>query len=136
MTVVAAQATACEALHSLPVPEPTSTADQAVLRPDDEADREADRLRAEVARLRAENEGLRAERAELGEEVLRLRDAVVGRDAELGTARGRLAELEGLVTRYEHAAHRLDDVLQSTSWKLMWAAGAPVRKVRERSKGD
>jgi chromosome segregation ATPase len=132
VTTAASQATACEALHSLPVPEPTSTADQAVLRPDGEADR----LRAEVARLRAENEGLRAERAELGEEVLRLRDAVVGRDAELGTARGRLAELEGLVTRYEHAAHRLDDVLQSKSWKLMWAAGAPVRKVRERSKGD
>ena len=114
------------------MPEPTSTADQAVLAPDDEMAR----LRAEVARLPADNERLRIEHATLGEEILRLRDAVVGRDAELGTARGRLAELEGLVTRYEHAAHRLDDVLQSKSWKLMWAAGAPVRKVRERSKGE
>jgi hypothetical protein len=39
-------------------------------------------------------EALRAELAERQEEVLRLRDLLIARDAELGAAKGRLAELE------------------------------------------
>ena len=38
---------------------------------------------------------LREELAHAREEVLRLRDLLIGKDAELGTLRGRLAELEG-----------------------------------------
>ena len=38
---------------------------------------------------------LREELARNREEVLRLRDLLIGKDAELGTLRGRLAELEG-----------------------------------------
>jgi hypothetical protein len=38
---------------------------------------------------------LREELARSREEVLRLRDLLVGKDAELGTLRGKLAELEG-----------------------------------------
>lgn len=41
-----------------------------------------------------EAEALRAELAERQEEVLRLRDLLIARDAELGAAKGRLAELE------------------------------------------
>lgn len=37
---------------------------------------------------------LREELARSREEVLRLRDLLIGKDAELGTLRGRLAELE------------------------------------------
>jgi hypothetical protein len=39
-------------------------------------------------------EALRAELTDRQEEVLRLRDLLIARDAELGAARGRLAELE------------------------------------------
>lgn len=38
---------------------------------------------------------LRAELAQTREEVLRLRDLLIGKEAELGTLRGRLAEIEG-----------------------------------------
>jgi hypothetical protein len=38
---------------------------------------------------------LRAELAQAREEVLRLRDLLVGKEAELGTLRGRIAEIEG-----------------------------------------
>jgi hypothetical protein len=86
--------------------------------------------------LAAENEKLRAEQVSLSEEILRLRDSVVGKDAELGTAHGRIAELTAMLHRFENITGRLDDVLQSKSWRLMWAAGTPVRMLRERSKGS
>lgn len=38
---------------------------------------------------------LRAELARSREEVLRLRDLLIGKEAELGSLRGRLAEIEG-----------------------------------------
>jgi hypothetical protein len=38
---------------------------------------------------------LRAELAQTREEVLRLRDLLIAKEAELGTLRGRLAEIEG-----------------------------------------
>lgn len=38
---------------------------------------------------------LRAELAQTREEVLRLRDLLIGKEAELGTLRGRIAEIEG-----------------------------------------
>lgn len=38
---------------------------------------------------------LQAELAQAREEVLRLRDLLIGKEAELGTLRGRLAEIEG-----------------------------------------
>ncbi|HEU4707458.1 MAG TPA: hypothetical protein VFS64_09730 [Solirubrobacterales bacterium] len=42
-----------------------------------------------------EQEGLRAELTQAQEEVLRLRDLLIGKEAELGALRGRLAEIEG-----------------------------------------
>lgn len=38
---------------------------------------------------------LRAELAQAREEVLRLRDLLIGKEAELGSLRGRVAEIEG-----------------------------------------
>jgi len=38
---------------------------------------------------------LRAELAQAREEVLRLRDLLIGKEAELGALRGRIAEIEG-----------------------------------------
>lgn len=38
---------------------------------------------------------LRAELAQAREEVLRLRDLLIGKEAELGALRGRVAEIEG-----------------------------------------
>lgn len=71
-----------------------------------------------------------AEVAELKEEVLRLRDQVIGKNAELGTALGRVAELEAWNKRYRESAERLEDVLRSRSWRIMWALGAPLRRLR------
>jgi hypothetical protein len=80
----------------------------------------------------SELESLRAQVTDLQQEVLRLRDELIGKDAELGSAKGRIAEMESLINRYESMRHRLEAMLDSTSWKLVWAAGTPVRKFRGR----
>lgn len=54
-----------------------------------------------------ERPGMLAELDRLNEEVLRLRDHLVGKDAELGAAQGRLAELEDQSRRFTGAAMRL-----------------------------
>jgi SAM-dependent methyltransferase len=69
---------------------------------------------------------------ELRKEILRLRDLVAGTEAQLGTARGRIAELTGMLEQYTNVERRLNDVLQSRSWRIMWAAGTPLRKLRSR----
>lgn len=66
----------------------------------------------------------------LDKEVLRLRDALIGKEAELATALGRIEELETTILRFLNMEQRLDSVLQSRSWRLMWAAGAPLRRLR------
>lgn len=73
---------------------------------------------------------LRTETSQLRKEVLRLRDAVIGKEAELGTTRGRAAELQSQLRRCEQTSDHLDAVLNSRSWRLMWAAGRPVRAVK------
>ena len=70
------------------------------------------------------------ERDELRKEVLRLRDALIGREAELGTALGREAELQSRLYCTEDSATRLEQVLGSRSWRIMWLAGKPVRALR------
>ncbi len=76
---------------------------------------------------------LRAELAAARKEVLRLRDLVIGHEAELGTARGRITELTAELARYTHMESRLDAMLASRSWRLTQALGAPLRAVRRRS---
>jgi len=51
---------------------------------------------------------LRAELARQKEEVLRLRDLLVTKDAELGAAKGRLAELDDRSQRIAGAAGRIE----------------------------
>jgi SAM-dependent methyltransferase len=68
----------------------------------------------------------------LRKEVLRLRDAAIGHEAELATAKGRLEELSTQVVRMASTEDRLNEVLGSTSWRLTQAAAAPLRKLRER----
>jgi SAM-dependent methyltransferase len=80
----------------------------------------------------AEFERLHAHLEDLNKEILRLRDAVIGKEAELATALGRVEELEVAIGRYANLEERLDAVLSSNSWKVAWAAGLPVRMLRER----
>jgi len=50
---------------------------------------------------------LRAEIASQRQEILRLRDLLVGKDAELGAAKGRVAELEDRSRRVSGAMSRV-----------------------------
>ncbi len=65
------------------------------------------------------------EREQLRKEVLRLRDLVVGKDAELATALGRVEEMTAMLQRYGNLEVRLNDVLQSNSWRLSQAGRPP-----------
>jgi septal ring factor EnvC (AmiA/AmiB activator) len=56
---------------------------------------------------RDEQEELRAELARGREEILRLRDLLIGMEHELGAARGRLAMYEDRTKRIEGAKERL-----------------------------
>lgn len=80
----------------------------------------------------SEIERLTDEREQLRKEILRLRDLVIGREAELATALGRVEELTTMLERYGNLEQRLNDVLTSNSWRLTQAAGLPLRKLRER----
>jgi hypothetical protein len=55
----------------------------------------------------SEHERLREELQEAEEEILRLRDLLIGKDAELGLAKGQLTELEERIGRYTRIADRL-----------------------------
>ncbi|HET6954019.1 MAG TPA: methyltransferase domain-containing protein [Acidimicrobiales bacterium] len=90
------------------------------------------RFRPEIERLATENEELRAAQMTLREELLRLRDLVVGGEQATGVARAHAAELSAQLTRYQSMEERLNDVLRSRSWRLMWLAGLPVRALRNR----
>ena len=85
-----------------------------------------------IERLAAENERLQAEHMVLREELLRLRDLVAGGEQAVGVARAQAAELSAQLTRYQSMEERLNDVLRSRSWRLMWLAGLPVRALRNR----
>jgi hypothetical protein len=60
---------------------------------------------------------LREELARSREEVLRLRDLLIGKDAELGTLRGRVAELEAGTARFLNLAAHLRAKVPSFVWK-------------------
>jgi hypothetical protein len=75
----------------------------------------------EVAELRGE---LRRSR----QEVLRLRDLLIGKDAELGVLRGRMTELEEGSARFLTAAFRL----WSRTPRLARTAAAGLRRLRRR----
>jgi chromosome segregation ATPase len=68
----------------------------------DETEREVAELRAQVARQQ--------------EELLRLRDQLIGRDAELGMAKGRVAELEDRVSRVTNTVAKIRIKLLAPFW--------------------
>ena len=81
-----------------------------------------------------ESEGrpeLQAEIDRQREEILRLRDLLIGRDAELGTARGRLAELEDQTQRVANVANRV----QSKVPRVFRLFGALLRRLRALARG-
>lgn len=69
---------------------------------------------------------------ELEEEVLRLRDKLVGQTAELGTAQGRVAELEAWNQRYGRAARLLNILLRTPPGRFVWWLGASAYRRRQR----
>lgn len=71
---------------------------------------------------------LREELNRSREEVLRLRDLLIGKDAELGALRGRLAELEAGAGRLVNAAA----ALQARIPRFARTAVAGLRKRRSR----
>jgi hypothetical protein len=64
---------------------------------------------------------LLAELDRRNEEILKLRDLLIGKDHELGTARGRAAELEARTMRLNNAKHKLETQIPLLG-KLMRAA--------------
>ncbi len=62
---------------------------------------------------------LAAELARQRQEVLRLRDLLIARDAELGAAKGRLAELEARSMQLLGAAARLRRLLPGFVWRAL-----------------
>ena len=65
------------------------------------------------------------------EEILRLRDLIVGRDAELGTARGRLCELEDQNQRVTNVANRVHSRIP----KVFRLFGSLLRRLRGLARG-
>jgi SAM-dependent methyltransferase len=62
------------------------------------------------------------------EELLRLRDLLIGKDSELGLARGQLAELEDRSARITNAVDRL----QARMPGFLWKGATNLRKLRSR----
>ena len=71
---------------------------------------------------------LQSELDNLNEEVLRLRDLLIGKDAELGAAKGRLAELEGHSRLLTGGAERIQSRIPGT----MRILGAALRRLQGR----
>jgi SAM-dependent methyltransferase len=99
--------------------------------------REVDELRASLLQTREQlSDRGDEEPSELRErmhaqerELLRLRDLLIGKDAELGSAKGRLAELEDRSSRIAGAKHRIESQLPG----LRRVTGAALRLLRGRS---
>ncbi|HXS47035.1 MAG TPA: hypothetical protein VN756_06195 [Solirubrobacterales bacterium] len=79
-----------------------------------------------AARGGSETPELREELARSKEEVLRLRDLLIGKDAEMGALRGRVAELEAGTARLLNLSARLRSRIPS----FVWSARASLRKRR------
>lgn len=69
---------------------------------------------------------LPGELAEAHEEILRLRDLLIGKDAELGRVKGQVAELEERLGRYTWLADRL------RVRRFVSAAGRKINRLRNR----
>jgi len=70
---------------------------------------------------------LREELAQSREEVLRLRDLLIGKDAELGVLRGRVAEMEAGAARLLGIVARVRTLVPG----FVWSARAALRGRRK-----
>jgi hypothetical protein len=70
---------------------------------------------------------LREELARSREEVLRLRDLLIGKDAELGVLRGRVAEMEAGTARLLGIVARVRALVPG----FLWSAQAALRRRRK-----
>jgi hypothetical protein len=75
---------------------------------------------------------LEGQLAESRLEVLRLRDELIGAEAELGVARGTITSLRAQLSAYAGIPEAYHQTVNSTTWRLMWLVMTPYRKVRER----
>ncbi len=81
---------------------------------------------------RAQLEILEAERQQLRKEILRVRDTAFGRQAELASALARVEQVESFLARYDNIEQRLNEVLDSRSWRVTQTIGLPIRMLRQR----
>lgn len=86
-------------------------------------------LRASQERQQEELERLQGELGRQQEELLHLRDLLIGKDAELGLARGRLAELEDRSARLTNALGQL----QARIPGFLWRGAGGLRRLGRRS---
>lgn len=73
--------------------------------------------------------------AEARLEILRLRDRLIGAEAELGVASGTITSLRAQLSAYAGIPEAYQQTVNSTTWRLMWLLMTPYRKLRERAGG-
>jgi len=78
----------------------------------------------------ADPETLREELARNREEVLRLRDLLIGKDAELGSLKGQVAQLEAGTARLLNIVTRVRSLLPGFVWST---ASALLRRLGRQS---
>lgn len=86
----------------------------------------AERLASEPRTEQSELELLRAELRRSREESLRLRDLLIARDAELGSAKGELAQLEAGTARLLSLVTQVRSLMPGFLWR---AAGKLLRRL-------
>jgi hypothetical protein len=74
----------------------------------------------------ADRPELREELARRDEEILRLRDLLIGKDAELGSLKGQVAQLEAGTARLLNIVSRVRSLLPG----FVWSALAVLRRRR------
>lgn len=84
------------------------------------------------AELRGRVDALEAELVDERHRRLRAVDEAESAVARMGTALGRSRELEAEIARLQSLGDRYHDVVNSTSWRLMWRAMTPYRVARTR----
>lgn len=80
----------------------------------------------EITRLREELVACRLE-------LLRTRDKLIGAEAELGSALGTITALQAELSSYAGIPEAYHQTINSRTWRLMWTAMTPYRKLRERA---
>jgi hypothetical protein len=71
-----------------------------------------------------------SESVRLKEELLAARDAVIGHEAALGEALGRVRELEAQLSRYEEEEQDFDTIVRSRPYRILRLAQRLLRPLR------